>query len=126
MASPVDSTIVFFGTADLDATSHFYEGILGLPLVLDQGRCRIYRCSQDGFVGFCLRKEPVHGERAILTLVSDDVDGWADRLRDAGVELEKAPAHNDVYGIYHLFVYDPNGILVEVQRFDDPRWADGP
>jgi catechol 2,3-dioxygenase-like lactoylglutathione lyase family enzyme len=126
MTATVDATIVFFRTTDLDATSHFYGEILGLPLVLDQGQCRIYRSSRDGFVGFCRGQEAVSGRQAVVTLVSDDVDGWAERIQAAGITLERSPTHNDEYKIYHLFVRDPNGILVEVQRFDDPHWASGP
>ena len=58
----------------------------------------------------------------ILTLVTEDVDGWCDRLREHGVEFEKEPAYNAEYKIYHCFLRDPNGYLVEIQRFEDPRW----
>ena len=33
------------------------------------------------------------------------------------------PALNPEYGIYHCFLRDPNGYLVEIQRFLDPSWA---
>jgi hypothetical protein len=32
----------------------------------------------------------------------------------------RPPAHSDTYRIYHCFLRDPNGYLVEFQRFDDP------
>ena len=46
--SPFSSQITFLYTPDLEATAHFYEEILTLPLKLDQGTCRIYQVSQDG------------------------------------------------------------------------------
>jgi catechol 2,3-dioxygenase-like lactoylglutathione lyase family enzyme len=58
----------------------------------------------------------------ILTLVTDDVDGWHARLAAKGVTFEKEPAANPEYGIYHCFFRDPNGYLLEIQRFDDPNW----
>jgi catechol 2,3-dioxygenase-like lactoylglutathione lyase family enzyme len=50
------------------------------------------------------------------------VDGWCEKLREQGVQLEKEPAYNPEYKIYHCFLRDPNGYLVEIQRFEDPRW----
>ncbi|MFH1502829.1 MAG: VOC family protein [Candidatus Eisenbacteria bacterium] len=61
MTSPFDSRITFCHTRDLGATARFYEELLGLPMVLDQGGCRVFR--------------------------------------------------------------DANGYLLEIQRFDDPKWG---
>ena len=44
-----DQQITFLYTRDLAATARFYEDVLGLPLTVDQGDCRIYRVSADGF-----------------------------------------------------------------------------
>jgi len=118
----VDAGIVFLGTMDLAATSAFYSEVLGLPLVLDQESCRIFRVAGAAFLGFCKRHVLPSDGGIVLTLVTEDVDGWAVALRGRGVRIEQGPVHNTVYGIYHLFVRDPNGYLVEIQRFDDPRW----
>jgi catechol 2,3-dioxygenase-like lactoylglutathione lyase family enzyme len=124
MTSSIDAGIVFFGTRDLEATSRFYGERLGLPLVVDQGRCRIFRMADTSYVGFCLREEASTVPGTILTLVTEDVDGWAAALRARDVALERGPVHNETYGIYHLFFRDPNGYLIEIQRFDDPHWSD--
>lgn len=112
--------ICFLHTANLQATAHFYENILGLELARDQGSCRIYRASQDGFIGFCEHLETSATTGVILTLVSDDVDDWYEELRKKGVEFSKSPEHNPKFGIYHCFFKDPNGYLLEIQRFDQP------
>ena len=49
-----ESVITFLPTRDLKQTARFYEGVLKLELALDQTRCRIYRVTQGGFLGFCL------------------------------------------------------------------------
>ena len=36
--------------------------------------------------------------------------------------MEKPPTYNPTYHIYHLFVRDPDGYLVEIQTFLDPAW----
>lgn len=118
----LDAYISFLHTTDLEKTSEFYEKRLGLSLVLDQGRCRIYQITAGAFMGFCERESvgPVHG--VILTLVTNEVDAWYERLSSQGVAFEKSPAFNAEYNIYHCFLRDPNGYLVEIQRFEDPNW----
>ena len=125
MAAPFSQAITFFYTADLAATADFYERVLGLPLALDQGACRIYRASPGGYVGFCQHlNPPAQPNAAILTLVTIDVDGWAARLVEKGIVFEKPPMLNPKFNIYHCFLRDPNGLLIEIQRFEDPRWQE--
>ncbi len=121
--APFDQQVTFLYTRDLATTVNFYEQVLGLSLVLDQGSCRIYRVSADGFLGFCQRAEaPEAPSGIIVTLVTEDVDDWHARLAARGVSFEKAPAFNPTYNIYHCFVRDPNGYLLEIQSFRDPMW----
>lgn len=112
--------ITFIYTTDLIQTGQFYEEKIGLKLALDQGKCRIYHVSPDGFLGVCSCEEPREPNGIIITFVTEDVDGWYQRLLSAGVEIEKAPARNDAFQIYHCFLRDPNGYLIEIQRFLHP------
>mgnify|MGYP003956746997 CR=1 FL=1 len=121
LLSRFEQSVSFFYTTDLSKTASFWEQRVGLEKVLDQGTCRIYRISNDGFIGFCLR-ESVQVADVIITLVTKKVDEWCERLSGRGVEFEKEPAFNSDYNIYHAFFRDPNGYLVEVQRFEDPNW----
>jgi catechol 2,3-dioxygenase-like lactoylglutathione lyase family enzyme len=121
---PIEQQITFLYTNDLEATSHFYEEVMGLPLALDQGSCRIYRVGADSFLGFCQREtvsDP--SSDVILTLVTPEVDRWHSFLSEQGIAFEKPPALNPRYNIYHCFLRDPNGYLIEIQRFLDPAWA---
>jgi catechol 2,3-dioxygenase-like lactoylglutathione lyase family enzyme len=121
-ASGFDSHITFLNTTDLEATTRFYEEVLGLTLVLDQGGCRIFQVAEEAFVGFCKREKVGPTDGVILTLVTDDVDEWSKKLDLRGISMETPPRHNPEYNIYHCFLRDPNGYLVEIQRFDDPNW----
>jgi catechol 2,3-dioxygenase-like lactoylglutathione lyase family enzyme len=119
--SDFDYPLTFFATRDLAATDRFYRDVLGLALARDQGDCRIYRVGERGFVGFCQRESaPAQPDGVILTLATDDVDGWHARLLAQGVAFERPPQHNPTYGIIHCFLRDPNGYLLEIQRFDEP------
>ena len=116
--------ITFLQVEDLETTDRFYREHLGLELVLDQGACRIYRVGADAFVGFCDHRDGPSPDGVILTLVRQDVDTYCDRLREKGVELESGPTDNETFQIRQAFVRDPDGYLVEIQRFDDPEWPE--
>ena len=119
----IDQQVTFLYTQDLKTTSGFYEEVLGLTLVLDQGVCRIYRISEDGFLGFCQQVEaPDKPQGVIFTLVTTAVDEWYEFLSGKGVDFEKPPTLNSEYNIYHCFLRDPNGYLLEIQQFLDPAW----
>jgi catechol 2,3-dioxygenase-like lactoylglutathione lyase family enzyme len=121
----LDGQVTFLFTRDLEATAAFWEGTLGLPLVLDQGSCRIVRTGPGAYLGYCRRDAEPPREGVIVTLVSKDVEGWHAALVARGVKFEKPLARNEEYDITHCFLRDPNGYLVEIQRFDDPRWPRG-
>lgn len=122
----IDQQVTFLHCDNLQNTAVFYEDILGFPMVLDQGKCRIYQVNDTAFLGFCttLGAHLTRTERngIMLTLVSDDVDDWHRYLVDHGIPIEKPPTHNEVFNIYQLFVRDPNGYLVEIQTFLDEAW----
>jgi catechol 2,3-dioxygenase-like lactoylglutathione lyase family enzyme len=118
----IDQFLTFLPVEDLERSHAFYADDLGLPLVLDQGSCRIYRVSADGFLGICRRPGRAAPDGTIVTIVSDDVDGWHRRLAGREVTVEREPRENPEYRVYHAFYRDPDGHLIEIQRFLDPRW----
>jgi catechol 2,3-dioxygenase-like lactoylglutathione lyase family enzyme len=123
---PFDQQITFLYTRDLAASAHFYGELLGLPLVLDQGLCRIYRVSGDAFLGICQRDGvELQPATVIVTFVLADaaaVDARHAELAGRGVRFEQAPALNATYNIYHCFLRDPSGYLLEIQAFLDAAW----
>ena len=127
MAHPLaDQQITFLYTRDLAGTDHFYQEVMGLPLKLDQGNCRIYQTSQTSHIGFCQRAEACEEPSAqamrqvILTFVTPEVDAWYDHLSSKGVGFEEPPSVNADYNIYHCFLRDPDGYLIEIQHFLHP------
>lgn len=127
----IEQQVTFLVTADLVATAVFYENILQLPLVLDQGICRIYATGGDAYLGFCQALSQSLSSEAgstpspqglILTLVSPEVDAWYEYLQAHHVPIEKPPTLNTRFNIYQLFARDPNGYLIEIQTFLDPTW----
>ncbi|KAB8330716.1 VOC family protein [Scytonema tolypothrichoides VB-61278] len=120
---PLEQQITFLYTNNLTTSAQFYEEKLGLELWLDQGTCRIYSVTGSGYLGICQTSEssaPVTGklDDVIFTLVTQQVDEWFEYLKARGVKFEKPPTYNQRYNIYHCFLRDPNGYLIEIQRFD--------
>lgn len=120
-AAKFTQQITFLHSHDLQTTRQFYEGLLELPLVRDQGSCLIFEVTPNAFLGFCEHIEPISpGRKVILTLISQDVDGWYQKLKIAGATILAPPKHNPNFHIYHFFLKDPDGYEVEIQRFDQP------
>lgn len=126
MHPSIDQQITFVYTNDLKKSADFYENIMGLELWRDQGTCRIYTVSRTGYIGVCQVGEGAKGRisteeqtNIILTIVTQDVDEWYNYLTHKGVTFEKPPETNPRYNIYHCFLRDPNGYLIEIQRFLD-------
>jgi len=118
---PFDQQITFLQAQNLALTRQFYSKTLDLPLVRDQDACLIFGVAENAYLGFCRHIEPMEpGRRVILTLVTDDVDGWYLRLISRGADLVSQPESNPKFNIYHFFLKDPNGYWVEIQRFDQP------
>lgn len=128
MMSQIEQQITFLYTRDLETTHQFYAEAFGFRLVVDQGACRIYHVAGSAYLGFCQRADAPDpafnraNRSVIFTLVTQDVDGWHARLAAQGIAFEKAPAFAPEYQIYHAFLRDPNGYLLEIQRFLDEHW----
>ena len=117
----IDGFISFLPTVRPVESADFYERILGLELVLDQSACRIYRVNAGAYVGLCERDAAVPSG-VVTTFVTDDVDGWCERIVAAGWPVRSGPEPNDRFGIYHAYLDDPDGNVLEIQRFNDPNW----
>ena len=127
MQSPtVNQQITFIYTDNLNKSAEFYENIIGLSLWRDQGTCRIYSLTESALLGVCAvgpkskgKFIPGDQQNIIITLVTDEVDKWYSHLQSKGISFEKPPAINPNYNIYHCFLRDPSGYLIEIQHFLD-------
>ena len=120
-----DYAITFFYYPDIHVVAPFYENVLRFELVLDQGLARIYRIAGNSYFGIVdgNRGHLRHQEKSavLLTVVSEDVEGWHAKLTEIGVagltEMRR--------GTYcdHFFFEDPAGYAIEIQRFHNPDVA---
>jgi predicted enzyme related to lactoylglutathione lyase len=120
---PIVQQITWVYTYDLDRTARFYGELLALPMVLDQGSCRVFRTSATSFIGVCQRPDrDVEPRGVILTLLTPDIAGWHARLTAAGADVVGPPAYSERYRAHAFVCRDPEGYRIELQWFSDPRW----
>jgi catechol 2,3-dioxygenase-like lactoylglutathione lyase family enzyme len=113
----INKQITFLPTKDLQSTTHFYIDIINLQLILDQGDCVIFRTCENAYIGFCEREYSNLDGKIILTFIVEDVDEVYKNMISHVDIVMSPPTINQKYQIYHFFVTDPNGYLVEIQKF---------
>lgn len=113
-------------TPDLAQTTQFYSSVLQLERVLDQGSCHIYRAAPNAFIGVCQERpgREVEPRGVVITLVTDRVDAWYERLRALQIPLDGPPQRSQAFNVYAFFARDPNGYRIEFQSFLDPTWPE--
>lgn len=122
-SNSVDAQITFIQVSDLEASHDFYCNVMGFVLVTDQGACRIYRVAESAFIGICNHAGPPSPDGIMFTIVRPDVEAWCERVAERGMTFDKPPTHNERFGITQAFLQDPDGHIIEIQRFDDPAWS---
>ena len=122
------SQITFLYFDDLDDATRFFEETLKLSKVDDQGFAKIYRISGGAFLGivdasqgYC--RAPTE-QNTLITLVTDDVHQWYERLKSGGVKIDAPPKHQARANVECFFFQGPGGYAFEVQRFLDPLIAE--
>lgn len=106
-------------THDLESTADFYNRVLGLECIRDEGAARIFSTGADSRIGVCQAFEDrvVEPRGGMITIITDEVDAWYERLTRMGLTIREAPHRLDRFGIYTFFVADPNGYVIEFQQF---------
>lgn len=111
--------ITFFYYRDLPAAMRFYEGILGLPLTIDQGWCKIYQICPGAHVGLVDETRGMNRWAAIkpvqLCVRVTDVENWYAYARSVGVKNLSELFVNEELGIRAFVLKDPEGYQIEIQ-----------
>ena len=101
-------------TPDVDKAKAFYEGILGLEVLMDLGWIRTYGSSAKMTIQVSVMSEGGSGTPVPdLSIEVDDVEEALTRARKAGVAIEYGPA-TEPWGVRRFYVRDPFGKLVNI------------
>jgi len=123
----LSSQITFLYFKELNGPAYFFEEILGLKKIDDQGFARIYKIAGGAFIGIVDATKghcnaPTE-KNTLITLVTDDVHPWYERLMAAGVLIEAPPAVQPEANVECFFFEGPGGYDFEIQTFLNPEIA---
>jgi predicted enzyme related to lactoylglutathione lyase len=129
-ALPVSANLTFFYYRDLPTAMNFYEGVLGLDLVIDQGFCKIYKITPHSFVGLVDGVSGTHKPHeikpVILSFVAPDaatVDAWHTHLVAHGATIFRPLGTSEKIGVHGFMALDPEGYTLEFEAFVRPSDA---
>lgn len=111
--------ITFIYCRDLPRAMRFYEEILGLPLVIDQGWSKIYRLCPGAHVGLVDETRGMHRWAPVkpvqLCIRVPSVDDWYAWAQANALENLSKLFQNDALGIRAFVFTDPEGYQIEIQ-----------
>ncbi len=118
-AAPNELAITFLYYRNLPRAMRFYEDILGLPLAIDQGWCKIYRICAGAHVGLVDEAKGMnkwHPDKPVqLCIRVPDVDAWYQYAQEEQLDRLSDLFVNDALGIRAFVFNDPEGYQVEIQ-----------
>lgn len=117
--TPTQLAITFFYYRDLAAAMAFYKDVMGLPLAIDQGWCKIYEICAGAHVGLVDETKGMNKWAAVkpvqLCIRVEDVDAWFAYALDRKLDNLSKLFVNDDLGIRAFVFTDPEGYQIEMQ-----------
>ena len=117
------ATVVWFYYKDLQNAQRFYEDVIGLDLLVDQGWTKIYRIGPSGYFGLVDAQRGMHSftekKSVTLSFITSKIDDWYEYLgKQDGVQLRSKKIESAEN--HRAFVaYDPEGYYLEWNAFND-------
>ncbi|HCR54512.1 MAG TPA: glyoxalase [Cytophagales bacterium] len=118
-----NATITWLYYKDIPAMEKFYQEVLGLPLIADQGWAKIYQASASGYIGLVDERRGMHSyteKKAVnVSFILKDIDGWFQYVNESKIfELREREVSTGPENKYRAFVgYDPEGYFMEFDTF---------
>jgi catechol 2,3-dioxygenase-like lactoylglutathione lyase family enzyme len=110
----VKRIVANIGTQDVALAQRFYQDVLGLDLLIDQGWIQTFGSGTAMSVQVSVASEGGSGTPVPdLSIEVDDVNAAFDRMKAAGFPIEYGPV-NEPWGVRRFYVRDPFGKLVNV------------
>ncbi len=116
----VRGVITWLYYRDLSRAMRFYEEVMGFKMMVDQGWSKIYKVSEDGYLGLV---DGAHGHHkandikpVIFCLNVVDSEAWYNRVTKAGVEIEEKIQESQRLKVRVFMFKDPEGYVVEIQE----------
>lgn len=122
--APNQLAITFLYCRNLPVAMRFYEDILGLPLAIDQGWCKIYEICTGAHVGLVDETKGMNkwaaNKPVQLCIRVPEVDDWFAYAKAKSVDNLSELFVNDEIGIRAFVFTDPEGYQIEIQSATRP------
>jgi len=116
----VRGTITWLYYRDLPRAMKFYEEVMGFKMTVDQGWSKIYKVSEDGYLGLV---DGAHGHHkannikpVIFCLNVNDAEAWYKKVTNAGGEIAETLQESQRLKVRVFMFKDPEGYVVEIQQ----------
>ena len=120
-------------TDKLSETKQFYQKVLNFGVTFENDfYLLLHTANQQAELSFLLPNHPTQdplfhrpyaGHGMYLTIEVEDVDALYERIKKLGVEI-KVEIRDEVWGDRHFAVEDPNGIGIDLVRYQKPSTVD--
>jgi predicted enzyme related to lactoylglutathione lyase len=119
----VQANIVWLYYKDVPAAQRFYEDVLGLQLMVDQGFAKVYQVSPTSFVGLVDEAQGLHRasetKAVTVSFVTEQIDEWYQYFQQRGVKIRNPLASSARHPTRGFVALDPEGYFLEFERFLD-------
>lgn len=124
----IQANILWLYYRDLDRAQAFYEDVLGLELITDQGFAKVYPCSPTGYIGLVDESQGLHcfsEEKAVtVSFISSQIDEWYFYLMERGLQMRETLSDGESIPVRAFVTYDTAGYFLEFDWFyEDDRNA---
>lgn len=112
------SAITFLYYSDFDYGVDFFENLLQLELVMDQGFARVYQVNEKAFLGIVQQKDSTEISGATLfSLTTKNVEEEYQRVKQLKVYNLTEMKHFESIPLKSFFFDDLEGHKFEIQQF---------
>jgi lactoylglutathione lyase len=105
---------------DLPRAMRFYEEVMSFKMVVDQDWSKIYKVSENGYLGLVDGAKGYHKANNIKPVVFclnvTDAEAWYRRVTKAGVAIEEKLQESQRLKIKVFMFKDPEGYVIEIQQ----------
>ncbi len=111
------SAITFLYYEDFSYGVSFYEDVLQLELVMDQGFARVYAVNEKAYLGIVQKRDTTElSGNTLFSLTTKDVNSERERVKQLEVENLTEMKHFESIPLKSFF-HDKEGHKFEIQQF---------
>jgi catechol 2,3-dioxygenase-like lactoylglutathione lyase family enzyme len=119
----VQGTVLWLYYRDVPAMEVFWEKLLGVDLLVDQGWAKVYQGSRTGFIGLVDGERGLHSasdEKSVtVSFLTSDVAAWRARTDRQGLEARTPELGTESGRVSTWVAFDPEGYFLEWDTFLD-------